>query len=99
MDNKPTDIYNTLYKYYGEPRWWPAKNPYEVIVGAILTQNTAWANVEKAIANFGDNLSPEFVLNVDMTELKTIIRPAGFFNQKAEYLKAVTLWFGRYDFI
>ena len=91
-------IYEILNSHYGDLQWWPAKTPYEVIVGAVLTQNTAWGNVEKAIANFGDRLSPEYVLDVDIEELKNIIRPAGFFNQKAVYLKAVTEWFLKYDF-
>ena len=98
MVNKPTAIYEKLRAHYGELRWWPAQTPYEVIVGAVLTQNTAWSNVEKAIANFGGDLSPGRVLDADMAELKELIRPAGFFNQKAVYLKAVTEWFGRYGF-
>ena len=69
-----------------------------MIAGAVLVQNTAWSNVEKAIANFGDNLTPQFVMDVDIMELVSIIRPAGFFNQKAAYLKAVTAWFARYNF-
>jgi endonuclease-3 related protein len=89
-------IYETLLARYGEPHWWPAKTPYEVIVGAVLTQNTAWRNVEKAIANFGGNLSPEAVANASLAELTEIIRPAGFFNQKAGYLKAVTAWYAGY---
>jgi endonuclease-3 related protein len=91
-------IYRALFARYGNLRWWPAKTPYEVIVGAILTQNTAWTNVERAIANFSDDLSPERVMNLDMNSLAEIIRPAGFFNQKARYLREVTAWFGRYDF-
>ena len=91
-------IYETLLAHYGDLDWWPADTPYEVMVGAVLTQNTAWSNVEKAIANFGDNLSPEFVLNTDTVELTEIIRPAGFFNQKAVYLKAVTEWYAGYGF-
>jgi endonuclease-3 related protein len=67
-----------------------------VVVGAVLTQNTAWGNVEKAIANFGENLSPETVANASLAELSETIRPAGFFNQKAGYLKAVTAWYARY---
>ena len=92
------DIYETLRTCYGDLHWWPAQTPYEVIVGAVLTQNTAWSNVEKAIANFGNNLTPEAVLNMDLTELTYIIRPAGFFNQKAAYLKAATEWFAGYSF-
>jgi endonuclease-3 related protein len=64
------------------------------MVSAVLTQNCAWSNVEKAIAGFGNRLSPEFVINVEADELIEIICPAGFFNQKAAYLKAVTAWFG-----
>jgi len=91
-------IYEALTAHYGSLNWWPAKTPYEVMVGAILTQNTAWHNVEKAIANFGDSLSPHFVLSADIDDLIDIIRPAGFFNQKAVYLKAMTEWFSRYNF-
>ena len=104
MDVIPLSIYNTLLAHYGDLHWWPAKTPYEVVVGAVLTQNTAWSNVEKAIANFArglsgsDNLTPEFVLNADMAELTDIIRHAGFFNQKAVYLKTVTEWFAGYNF-
>lgn len=91
-------IYETLFAHYGDLHWWPAKTPYEVMVGAVLTQNTAWGNVEKAIANFGVSLAPETVLNMDVPELTDIIRPAGFFNQKAVYLKTLTQWFARYNF-
>jgi endonuclease-3 related protein len=93
-----TTIYHALFEHYGNLRWWPAKTPYEVIVGAVLTQNTAWGNVEKAIANFSGELSPERVISMGMDELVEIIRPAGFFNQKAAYLKEITAWFGKYGF-
>ncbi|MDR2606213.1 MAG: endonuclease [Oscillospiraceae bacterium] len=99
-----TQIYETLLSRYGEPHWWPTRSrvagevPYEVIVGAVLTQNCAWSNVEKALANFGERLSPDFVLSSAPAELIEIIRPAGFFNQKVAYLKAVTEWFGKYGF-
>ena len=91
-------IYDTLFSRYGNPHWWPGETPYEIMVGAVLTQNCAWRNVEKAIANFGNNLTPEFVLSLDHAALVDKIRPAGFFNQKAVYLKAVTAWFGKYGF-
>jgi len=96
--NTVESIYKTLYAHYGNLHWWPAKTPYEVMVGAVLTQNTSWGNVEKAIANFGDRLSPKFVQDVDIEELMEIIRPAGFYKQKAAYLKAVTAWFAKYNF-
>jgi endonuclease-3 related protein len=95
--NKLQKIYNTLYSHYGNLNWWPAVTPFEVIVGTILTQNTAWSNVEKAIERFEGDLSPERVMSLSMEELQEIIRPAGFFRQKAQYLKAVTKWFMSYD--
>jgi endonuclease-3 related protein len=98
MNNKLLFIYDKLFKRYGNLKWWPANTPYEVIVGAVLTQNTAWANVEKAISNFGNNLSPEFIINIKHDDLIDIIRPSGFFNQKAVYLKSITEWFGRYNY-
>ena len=98
MDNKLMHIYEALLFNYGDPLWWPAETPYEVIVGAVLTQNTSWGNVEKAIANFGDDLSPETVAEAEIEQLIEIIRPSGFFNQKAVYLKAVTSWFSKYNY-
>jgi len=98
MNGTLLSVYETLFAHYGNLNWWPAKTPYEVIVGAILTQNTNWSNVEKAIANFGDDLSPEFVANAGFDELACIIKPAGFFNQKTGYLKAVTTWFAVYSY-
>lgn len=98
MGGKLLLIYETLLAHYGELHWWPAKTPYEVIVGAVLTQNTAWGNVEKAIANFGGEILPEAVAAMPTEELVEVIRPAGFFNQKARYLKAVTAWYAGYDY-
>jgi len=95
---EPIKVYETLYAHYGDLNWWPAETPYEVMVGAVLTQNTAWGNVEKAIANWHGRLSPERILAASHDELIDIIRPAGFFNQKAEYLKSVTEWFKGYSF-
>ena len=91
-------IHGRLLERYGDPHWWPGETPYEVIVGAILTQNTAWGNVEKAIKNFAGRLSPEYVAGLELTALAEIIRPAGFFNQKARYLQTVTSWFGQYGY-
>ena len=98
MENEVLAIYKTLLAHYGDLHWWPAKTPYEVMVGAVLTQNTAWGNVMMSIANFGDKLSPEYVASVSNAELVEIIRPSGFFNQKAVYLKAVTEWYAKYNY-
>ncbi|NLG30549.1 MAG: endonuclease, partial [Clostridiaceae bacterium] len=62
MKNLLEEIYLLLSSHYGDLRWWPADTPFEVMVGAILTQNTAWTNVEKAIKRFEGNLSPERIL-------------------------------------
>jgi endonuclease-3 related protein len=91
-------LYARLYDRYGDLHWWPAENPYEVMTGAVLTQNTAWRNVEKAVARFAGRLSPQLVEAIREADLAEIIRPAGFFNQKAAYLKTLTAWFKRYDF-
>jgi endonuclease-3 related protein len=74
----------------GPMRWWPAQTPFEVIVGAILTQSTAWGNVERAIANLRavGLLTPAAMLRVRMTRLATLVRPSGYFRQKAKKLKA-----------
>ncbi len=82
-------LFEVLYKTYGKQNWWPADTPFEVCVGAILTQNTNWQNVEKAIKNLKEKklLSPETILNIDDNLLQELIKPAGFFRQKARYLK------------
>jgi endonuclease-3 related protein len=91
-------IYSRLFERYGDLRWWPAKTPYEVMIGAILTQNTAWGNVEKALANFPAEPEPEFIENIELDDLARIIKPAGYFNQKSVYLKALTAWYKNYDY-
>lgn len=90
------ELYAALFSHYGDPHWWPAKTPYEVIVGAVLTQNTAWANVEKAIAGFGDKLTPQVIADMPLTRLRDVIKPAGSFVRKASTLKAVTAWYAGY---
>ncbi|WP_456472450.1 endonuclease [Methanocaldococcus sp.] len=86
------DIYYRLLNAYGYQNWWPAETRYEVVVGAILTQNTSWKNVERAIKNLKDKdlLKEERILNLGLDELKSLIKPAGFYNIKAERLKEVT---------
>lgn len=85
-------IFALLTQHFGPQRWWPAETPFEVVVGAILTQNTAWTNVEKAIANLrkAGALSPAAISALASDELERLIRPAGFFRQKAARLQRVT---------
>ncbi len=82
--------YEVLSGALGPMRWWPAETPFEVIVGAILTQSTAWGNVELAIANLRKArvLTPEAMLHVRAARLAALVRPSGYFRQKAKKLKS-----------
>jgi len=74
----------------GPMHWWPARTPFEVIVGAILTQNTSWGNVERAIANLrsAKMLTPSAISRARIAKLAALVRPSGYFRQKAKKLKA-----------
>ena len=80
--------------HYGPQHWWPAEEPFEVMVGAILTQSAAWGNVEKAIANLkaAGALSPGGIRQLPLAGLAEIIRPSGYFNAKAHKLKSLAQW-------
>ncbi|TRZ49011.1 endonuclease III domain-containing protein [bacterium] len=82
-------IYKKLYSHFGPQAWWPGDSPFEVMVGAILTQNTSWANVEKAIKNLKNNklLTPDKLYRLHPKKLALLIRPAGYYNIKAKRLK------------
>ncbi len=93
-------IYQKMFDALGPRHWWPGETPFEVIIGAILTQNTNWSNVEKAIKNLktAGKLSPEGIYELSVTELAKLIRPSGFFNVKAKRVKAFINWlFSRYE--
>ncbi len=87
-------IYDVLFNTFGPQGWWPGDTPLEVAIGAILTQNTAWRNVEKAINNLKKEglLDIKRLLSLSLEDLKELIRPAGFYNQKAQRLKSFLLW-------
>src|SRR6266478_8997329 len=82
-------IYRALYQAWGAQHWWPARTRFEVIVGAYLTQNTAWTNVERALANLraARLLSVRGIRRVPLARLEQLIRSAGYFRQKAKRLK------------
>jgi len=92
------DIYQQLMARYGPQHWWPAQEPFEVIVGAILTQSAAWRNVEKAITNLkvAEVLSPKALRQLSLSELATLIHPCGYYNAKARKLKSFVHWLGEY---
>ncbi len=83
-------IYHRLFDAFGPQHWWPARTSFEVMVGAILTQNTNWGNVERAITSLraADALKPERISQIPLKRLRSLIRSSGFFNQKAARLKA-----------
>ncbi len=82
-------VYDRLHGYYGDQGWWPGDTPLEVLVGAVLTQNTNWGNVEKAIDNLkkDDCLSFAVLNDMDQDVLAEYIRPSGYYNVKARRLK------------
>ena len=93
-------IYHRLFDCYGPQHWWPGDGPFEMMVGAILTQSAAWTNVEKSLSNLKNSraLSPSAIRNLPQEKLAGLIRSCGYFNMKAVKLKALADWFGRsYD--
>ncbi len=95
MRDKLLEIYDKLFERYSNQYWWPAATKEEVVIGAVLTQNTSWANVEKAVENLKQQgvCSFEGIYKINIEQLKIYIKPAGFFNQKAEYLKNTAKFF------
>ena len=104
MKLTPQELHELLLKKFGSRNWWPIDKKYherygsdprfEIIVGAVLTQNTAWSNVEKALDNLKSKQMLEIkkVSEIDIKSLQNMIRPSGFFNQKAQRLKNLALY-------
>jgi endonuclease-3 related protein len=94
LSEQLTEIYQLLFDRFGPQHWWPGETQFEIITGAILTQNTSWANVEKAIANLksANLLTPEKLYHLDVSELAELIRPTGYYNIKANRLKSFLNW-------
>jgi endonuclease III related protein len=97
QDNTLRQFYDVLYNAWGAQHWWPAETQFEVIVGAYLTQNTAWTNVESALANLRDAqlLSLEGIRSARLARLERLIRPSGYFRQKAQRLKTFIAFLDR----
>jgi len=98
--NRVYEIYKELYDYYGPQHWWPADDWFEVTVGAILTQNTSWNNVEKSIENLKqrDLLKPEKLSTIKEDDLAQLIRSSGFYNLKSKRLKNFLEWLKKYNY-
>lgn len=87
-------VYRKLYAANGKQHWWPGDSRFEIMVGAVLTQNTAWSNVERAIANLkrARALTPEAIVRAPHSRLAAWLRPSGYFNVKARRLKSLCRW-------
>jgi endonuclease-3 related protein len=95
--NQLRQYYLALFRLWGPQHWWPAETRFEVIVGAYLTQNTAWTNVERALANLraAELLSIQGIRRVSRGRLERLIQPSGYFRQKAERLKTFVAFLDR----
>ena len=100
IDCRLQHIFDRMLSRYGEQHWWPADTPFEMMVGAVLTQATSWTNVEIAIARLKDAnaLSPAAIRGMDIETLASLIYSSGFYNAKAQRLKALVAYLGEtYD--
>jgi endonuclease-3 related protein len=90
----PQELHDILLAAFGPQHWWPADTPFEVAVGAVLTQNTAWSNVEQAIRALAavQALTPAGILALPPSVLEQTVRPAGYFRVKAGYLRTLAAW-------
>ena len=90
LERRLKEVYRLLFDRYGPQFWWPADSPFEVIVGAILTQSAAWGNVEKAILNLkqADALTPDSLRQLTLEALAGLVYPSGYYNAKALKLKS-----------
>ncbi|MFW3496765.1 endonuclease III domain-containing protein [Aerococcus viridans] len=91
-------LYDTLLNEMGPQGWWPADSKVEIILGAILVQNTNWRNVEKSLSHLksATGFLPEEILKLQLEELETLIRPSGFYRNKARAIQASFQWFGNH---
>jgi len=98
MRKKLLKLYDDLYAEYGELHWWPAETPFEIIIGAILGQATAWRNAAKAIDNLkaANLLNPEGMSNLSQDELETLILPSGYYRAKAKKVRAFLTHLGEH---
>jgi len=89
------EIYNLFLNLFGHKNWWPADTPFEVVVGAVLTQQTRWENVEKAIRNLKEKelMAAEPLSRADLENLEGLVRCTGFYRQKAKRLKDISTFF------
>ncbi|WAA13174.1 endonuclease III domain-containing protein [Fervidibacillus halotolerans] len=98
-DNRYINLFEKLYDVYGPQKWWPADTPFEVVIGAILVQNTSWKNVERSIKRLKPYLShPKKLAQLPEETLAQLIRSSGFYRVKAKRISAFLRWFQQYDY-
>ena len=100
MHSHLTDVYGRMFDAFGPQHWWPGESRFEMMIGAMLTQNTSWRNVERAIDNLrqADLLEPHALYAVPLEELEELLRPAGYFRIKARRLRSLLQFLiERYD--
>ena len=92
---KYRQIFDEMFDCYGQQHWWPGDTPFEIMVGAVLTQNTSWSNVEKAIVHLKVNnaLDPQIITDTHHKRLASWLRPVGYFNVKATRLRSFCHWY------
>lgn len=91
MSSHLSNVYSLLFNAFGPQRWWPGENRFEMMIGAMLAQNTSWRNVERAIDNLrqADLIEPHALYAVPLAELEELLRPAGYFRIKAKRLRSL----------
>lgn len=96
IDELLPGVFERLLARYGAQGWWPAAGPFEVMVGAVLTQATAWGNAARAVANLraADALDPAALRRMDLEAVAAFARPSGYYNSKARKLKALAAFIG-----
>ena len=93
----PLQLFDILFTSLGPQHWWPGETPFEIAVGAVLTQNTAWSNVDRAIASLkaAHAMTATGLLALSEPDLEQAIRPAGYYRVKARYLRTLAAWIDR----
>ena len=93
------ELFKLLLNDMGETGWWPADSKVEIIIGAIMIQNTNAANAKRAVNNIGSatKFNPQAILNLPLETLEDLVRPAGFFKNKSKAVHSVLNWFQEHD--
>lgn len=94
------ELYQTLSEAMDHSIWWNTENPWEIVVGSILVQNTSWKNVDYSLINIRNEIGfiPKNLAEIDLLVLQDLIRPSGFYKNKSQTLKEVFVWFRSYDY-